>query len=68
MTSKKGNVATGAAGQGGLVGRANRIELLSEDEFRDCFGIPIGVSLQMLEGNAMSTVKSGDNSICFTKE
>ena len=68
MSSKKGNVVTGAAGQGGSGGRATRTELLSEEEFRDCFGIPNEVSVQMLEGNVMSTVKSGDNSICFTKE
>ena len=68
MSLKKGNVATGATGQGGLSGRANRTELLSEEEFRDCFGIQNRVSVQLLEGDVVSTIKSGDNSICFSKE
>ena len=68
MSSKKGKETTGAAGQGGSGGRANHTELLNEKEFRDCFGIPNGVSIRLLEGDAMSTAKSGDNSICFSKE
>ncbi|XP_034710234.1 uncharacterized protein LOC117932996 [Vitis riparia] len=68
MSSKKGKEATGAARQGGSGGRANRTELLNKKEFRDCFGIPNGVSIRLLEGDAMSTAKSGDNSICFSKE
>lgn len=68
MTLRKGNATIGVAGQGGSGGRANRTELLNEKEFRDCFGIPNGVSVRLLEGNAMSTVKSEDNSICFSKE
>ena len=68
MSSKKGNVATGAAGQGGSGGRSKHTELLSEQEFRDCFGIPNEVSIRLLEGNVVSTTKSGDRSICFTKE
>lgn len=68
MSLKKGTVPTGAAGQGGSGGRAKHTKLLSEREFRERFGIPNGVSVQLLEGDAVPTNKSGDNSICFTKE
>lgn len=61
-------MVTGAAGQSGLGGRAKNTEVLTEQEFRVRFEIPNGVSLQLLEGDAVSTAKSGDNSICFTKE
>ena len=68
MSSKKGKEAIGAAGQGSSGGRVNCTELLNEKEFQDCFGIPNGVSIRLLEGDAVSTAKSGDNSICFSKE
>ena len=68
MSSKKGKEATGVVREGGSGGRVNPTELLNEKEFRDCFGIPNGVSIRLLEGNAVSTAKSGDNSICFSKE
>ena len=68
MSSNKENMVTGAVGQGGSGGRVNRTELLNEKEFRDCFGIPNGVSIRLLESDAVSIAKSGNNSICFSKE
>lgn len=68
MSSKKDTVATGAAGQGGSSKQVKHTELLSEGEFRERFGIPNGVSVQLLEGGDVPTNKSEDNSICFTKE
>lgn len=61
-------MVTSAAGQSGSGGRAKDIEHLTGQEFRVRFGVPNGVSLQLLEGDVVSTAKSGDNSICFTKE
>ncbi|RVX00704.1 hypothetical protein CK203_030386 [Vitis vinifera] len=59
MSSNKENMVTGAVGQGGSGGRVNRTELLNEKEFRDCFGIPNGVSIRLLESDAVSIAKSG---------
>ena len=68
MPPKKDIVASGAAGQGGSSGWAKLVELLDEREFRERFIIPNRVSVQLLEGETVSTAKSGDKSICFTKE
>lgn len=68
MSPKKEIVTSGAAGQGSSRGRVKHIECLSEGEFRERFGIPNGVSVQLLEGDVVPTEKSGDNPICFTKE
>lgn len=43
------------------------VELLNEREFREHFLIPNRVSVQLLEGNAVSTEKFRDNAICFSK-
>lgn len=56
------------AGQVVSGGRAKHIELLNEGEFRKCFVIPNGVSIQLLKSDAVPTHKAYDNSICFTKE
>lgn len=68
MSLKNETVAIGAAGQGSSGGRAKHTELLSEGEFQEHFGIPNGVSVQLLEGDVVPTDKAEDNSICFTKE
>lgn len=68
MFSKKEIMATSAAGQGSSSGRLKHTKLLSEGEFRECFGILNGVYIQLLEGDVVPTNKSEDNSICFTKE
>lgn len=68
MSPKKEIVTSGAAGQSGSRGRVKHIKLLNEGEFRECFGIPNRVSVQLLEGDVVPTEKSGDNPICFTKE
>lgn len=51
-----------------MSGRVKPVELLNEREFRERFVIPNGVSVQLLEGDVVSTEKSGDNAICFSKK
>ena len=42
--------------------------MLNEREFHDYFYLPNGVSVQLVDGNPMSTEKVGHNAIYFTKE
>lgn len=58
----------GAIGQDGSSERVKPVELLNEREFWEPFAIPNGVSVQLLEGDAVLTEKSRDNAICFSKE
>lgn len=51
-----------------MSGRVKPVELLNEREFQERFVIPNGVFVQLLEGDVVSTEKSGDNAICFSKE
>ena len=44
------------------------VDKLNVREFRECFCIPNGVSVQLMDGEAVSTEKTEDNAIFFTKE
>ncbi|KAL6351384.1 hypothetical protein AAG906_035176 [Vitis piasezkii] len=62
--------AVGPSGKGGF-GRpytGKPTEVLNEREFRDNFYLSNGISVQLVDGDAMSTEKVGHNAIYFTKE
>ena len=44
------------------------VDKLSVKEFRERFCIPNGVSVELSEGEAVSTQNAEDNAICFSKE
>ena len=44
------------------------VDKLSAKEFRERFGIPNGVFVELTDGEVVSTEKSEDNAIFFTKE
>lgn len=68
MSTKKAMETVGAVGQIVVGGKGKHVDLLDVGEFRDRFVIPNGVSVQLLEGEAIPTHKADDNSVCFTKE
>ena len=43
-------------------------ELLNEQEFCECFCIPNGVSVHLVDGNPMSIEKAAQGAIFFSKE
>ena len=62
--------AAGPSGKGGF-GRpypGKPTEVLNEREFHDRFCLPNGVSVQLVDGDAMSIEKVGHNAIYFIKE
>ena len=73
MSAKKdvaSSNATGPSRKGGS-GRlysGKPTEVLNEREFRDRFCLSNGVSIQLVDGNPMSTEKVTHNAIYFTKE
>ena len=78
MPAKKDIASSSAAGQdkkGGQTsvspGRPSSgkpTELLNEREFREHFFIPNGVSVQLVNGDPMSTEKTAHDAIFFSKE
>lgn len=78
MSSKKDIVASGSSGQDGSGGRKNPnlvrphpskpTEVLNEWEFGDHFCFPNDISVQLVESSIVSTEKSEDNAMYFTKE
>ena len=44
------------------------VDKLNVREFRERFCIPNGVSVELMDGEAMSTEKTEENTICFTKK
>ena len=78
MPAKKDIALTNAASQGEKSGRAavssgrpsseKLTEFLNEQEFRERFYIPNGVSIQLLDGDPMSTEKAAQGAIFFSKE
>ena len=44
------------------------VNKLNVGEFRERFCIPNGVSVELMDGEAVSTEKNEDNAIFFTKE
>lgn len=78
MLAKKDIASSSATGQGGKggqtfmsSGRPNQgksTELLNEWEFCERFFIPNGISVQLVEGDPMSTEKAAHNVIFFSNE
>ena len=78
MPAKKDTASSSAIGQGRKGGQTVMIfghsnsgkptELLNEREFRERFFIPNGDSVQLVEGDLMSTEKAAHNAIFFSKE
>lgn len=78
MYSKKDVVASSVTGQGGSGGRTNLslirpypgkpTKILNEREFQNHFFFSNGISVQMVEGGAVSIEKVEDNTMYFTKE
>lgn len=78
MSPKKDITASGVAGQGGSGGRADPspicplptkpTKLLSEREFRECFNLLNGVSVQLVDGGTATSEKAGNNTMYFSKE
>ncbi|XP_034708908.1 uncharacterized protein LOC117931950 [Vitis riparia] len=73
MSAEKEVASSSAAGQrgkdaSGEVHAEKSVDKLNVREFCERFCIPNGVSVQLVDGEAVSTEKSADNSIYFTKE
>ena len=73
MYANKDAASSSAAGQSGKdvpgeVHAEKSVDKLNVREFYERFCIPNGVSVQLMDGKAVSTEKSADNSIFFTKE
>ncbi|KAL6314791.1 hypothetical protein AAG906_027140 [Vitis piasezkii] len=72
MSANK-DAASSSAGQSGKdasgeVPAEKSVDKLNVREFCERFYIPNGVSVQLVDGEAVSTEKSADNAIFFTKE
>lgn len=52
----------------GRPGPGKPIEFLNEREFCECFFIPNGVSIQLVEGDPTTTEKDAHNVILFSNE
>ena len=73
MPAKKDVVSSSATGQSGkdasgVVYAERSIDKLNVRQFYERFYIPNGVSIQLVDGEAVSTEKSADNAIYFTKD
>ena len=73
MPAKKDVAPSSAAGQSGKnafgsVYTEKPVDKLNVGQFCECFCIPNGVSVQLVDGEAISTEKSADNAIYFSKE
>ena len=73
MSANKEATSSSSSGQSGKVASGDvhaekSVDKLNVREFRERFCISNGVSVQLVEGEAMSTEKSEDNAIIFTKE
>ena len=73
MPVKKDAVSSNAAGQSGkdasgVVYGEKYVDKLNVRQFCERFCIPNGVSVQLVDGKAVSIEKSADNAIYFTKE
>ena len=73
MSANKDATSSSAAGQSGKdaseeVHVKKSVDKLHVREFCGRFYIPNGVSVQLMDGEAVSTEKSADNAIYFTKE
>ncbi|RVX10813.1 hypothetical protein CK203_018147 [Vitis vinifera] len=73
MSAKKDAASSSTVGQSGKdasgeVHAEKSVDKLNMREFCARFCIPNGVSVQLVDGEAVSTEKSADNAIYFTKE
>ena len=73
MPAKNEVASSSAAGQSckgasGVVYAKKSVDKLNVRKFCERFCIPNGVSVQLVDGEAVSTEKSADNAIYFTKE
>ena len=73
MSAKKDVASSSAVGQSdkdasGVVYAKKSVDKLNVRQFCERFCIPNGVSIQLVDGEAVSTEKSADNAIFFTKE
>ena len=73
MLAKKDIASSSAAGQSGKgaseeVHAEKSVDKLNVREFCERFCIPNGMSVQLVDGDAVLTEKSADNAIYFTKE
>ena len=73
MSANKDAASSSVAGQSGKeasgeVHAKKSVDKLNVREFYERFCIPNGMSVQLVDGEAVSTEKSTDNSIFFTKE
>ncbi|RVW85554.1 hypothetical protein CK203_044050 [Vitis vinifera] len=73
MSANKDAASSSTAGQSGKdvsgkVQEEKSVDKLNVREFCERFCIPNGVSIQLVDGEAVSTEKSADNAIYFTKE
>ena len=73
MSANKDAASSSAAGQSGKdasgeVHAKKSVDKLNMREFYECFCIPNGVFVHLVGGEAVSTEKSANNAIYFTKE
>ena len=73
LSTNKGAASSSAAGQSGKdafgeVHAEKSVDKLNMREFRERFCIPNGVSVHLVDEEAVSTEKFADNAIYFTKE
>ena len=72
MPAKKDVASSSAVGQSvkdasGVVYAEKSVDKLNVRQFYERFCIPNGVSVQLVDGEAVSTEKSADNAIYFTR-
>ena len=73
MSTNKDAASSSAAGQSSKdafeeVSTEKSVDKLNVREFCECFCIPNGLSVQLVDGEAVSTEEFADNAIYFTKE
>ena len=64
MSANKGAASFGPSGDA----HKKSVDKLSVKEFYECFCIPNGVLVELMDGEAVSTEKVEDNAIIFSKE
>ena len=64
MSANKEATSSGSSGDA----HEKSVDKLSVKEFRERFCIPNGVSVELIDGKAVSTEKNEDHTIFFTKE
>ena len=62
------NKETTSSSSSGDAHAEKSVDKLNVREFRERFFIPNGVSVELMDGEAVPTEKAEDNAICFTKE